>query len=156
MKRDKIVTRLYIETILAIDLIPSYSFTLFNPCGSGHADSRTQSEVPIEYSKRDYSSGDPLSGVSRLFNPSKVKKSNFDSLKQASLQHIDAAGDSVGHDPASGRSAGLFHVDPENTYGDPDPTAEEIRISAIQRRLEENAGKLSVQIRSFFNIPGHI
>ena len=150
MKRDKIVTRLYIETILAIDLIPSYSFTLFNPCGSGHVhghtDSQTQSEVLVEYSKRDHSSGDPLSGVSRLFNPSKVKKNNFDSLKQTSLQNIDAAGDSVGHDPASGRSADLFHVDPENTYGDPDPTAEEIRISAIQRRLEENAGKLSVRI----------
>ena len=138
--RDKIVTRLYIETILVIDLIPSYKFTLFNPRGPGEIPGRTDGHV--EYAKRDYSSGDPLSAVSRLFNPSKVKKNNFDSLKQRSLQQIEAAGDSVGHDPASGRSADLFHVDPENTYGDPDPTAEEIRISAIQRRLEENAGKL--------------
>ena len=138
--RDKIVTRLYIETILVIDLIPSYKFTLFNPRGPGEIPGRTDAHA--DYAKRDYSSGDPLSAVSRLFNPSKVKKNNFDSLKQRSLQQIEAAGDSVGHDPASGRSADLFHVDPENTYGDPDPTAEEIRISAIQRRLEENAGKL--------------
>ena len=136
--RDKIVTRLYIETILVIDLILSYKFTLFNP----PIESPIRSDGHVEYAKRDYSSGDPLSAVSRLFNPSKVKKNNFDSLKQRSLQQIEAAGDSVGHDPASGRSADLFHVDPENTYGDPDPTAEEIRISAIQRRLEENAGKL--------------
>ena len=145
--RDKIITRLYIETILVIELIPSYKFTLFNPCGPG--ESPRQSDGHLEYAKRDYSSGDPLSAVSRLFNPSKVKKNNFDSLKQRSLQQIDAAGDSVGHDPASGRSADMFHVDPENTYGDPDPTeaireeiTEEIRVSAIQRRLEENAGKI--------------
>ena len=69
-------------------------------------------------------------------NPESIKQKSANRLSQAQQQQNDGEGDSVGNDQQaiSGQSD-LFNVAPENTFKEPNPTAEEIQL-----RLEQNAG----------------